>query len=146
MAAAMTLSSCVNPIERRVSYYPGLYSHLSEKEKQAVHMGKVEEGMSKDAVYLAWGAPGRVAVGKRGGKPFERWGYQSYRPVFTGGYGYGYGMGFGVGYWGRHRGFYGGFYDPAFYGAPVVTYVAAEGRYVEFVNGRVTAFLAPLPR
>ena len=140
LVATALLSSCVNPIERRVSFYPGLYSHLTEAEKQSVHSGEVKEGMSKDAVYLAWGAPGRVAVGKREGKTYERWGYQEYRPVFT----EGYGMGVGVGYWGRHRA-YGGFYDPYFYGAPAVAYVPTDGRYVEFVNGRVTAFLWPLP-
>lgn len=142
-AAAMLLSSCVSPIERRVSSFPGMYSKLNEDEKKAVQMGQVREGMSRDAVYLAWGNPTRIMTGKREGKAYERWGYMAYQPVVMDGYG----VGMGMGYWGgRHyRGFGGGFYEPWYYGGPAVAYVPTDGRHVEFVNGKVTSFLSPLP-
>ena len=95
----MLLSSCVSPIERRVSSFPGMYSKLNEDEKKAVQMGQVREGMSRDAVYLAWGNPTRIMTGKREGKAYERWGYMAYQPVVMDGYG----VGMGMGYWGgRH--------------------------------------------
>ncbi|MDB6139065.1 MAG: hypothetical protein JWO94_2137 [Verrucomicrobiaceae bacterium] len=142
VAVAALLTSCVNPIERRVSFYPGMYSELSEADKQAVNSGPVREGMSKDGVYLAWGAPSHAQVGKREGKTYERWIYLDYQPVFTGGYG----VGVGGGYWGRPGGYYGGFYDPYFFGGPAIGYMPTDSRRVEFVNNRVTSFLAPLPR
>ncbi len=151
-AAALLLSSCVSPIQRRVSAFPGMYSELSEKEKEAVQMGQVREGMSRDAVYLAWGNPTRIMTGKREGKSFERWGYVAYQQVVAPGYGYGYGYGYGagigVGYWGgRHHRGYGGFYEPFYYGGPAVAYVPTDGRHVEFVGGKVTSYLGPpLPR
>ena len=136
LAAAALLSSCASPLERRMEHHPELLAKLSETDRQAVRRGQVHEGMSKDAVYLAWGRPGQVSAGKRDGKVLERWSYRQYEPVVTETYGFG----FGVGYWGRHRG---GFYDPYMYDAPAVSYVPVPGRWVEFVNGKVTGFLVP---
>ncbi len=138
VAVAVLLSSCVSPSEYRVKHNPEMYSKLSETEQQNARYGVVKQGMTKDAVFLAWGAPPRVTSSKHDGKTFERWHYPTYRPVYTG-YGY-YGGGFGFGYWGRHRGF--AYYDPYIYG-PSVSYVRTEGWWVEFVNGRVAAYNAP---
>ena len=71
----------------------------------------------------------------------ERWRYQAYQAVV--GDAYGFGAGFGGGYWGRH----GYYYDPYFYAAPSVAYVPVDGgRWVEFVNGKVESFMAPVRR
>ena len=141
MAAMALLASCAAPRELRVEHYPELYAKLNEKDKQDVRAGKVHEGMTKDAVFLAWGRATSVSVGKRDGKSYERWNYQGYRPVVTDSYGFGFG--FGGGYWGRHGGYY---YDPMFYPSTTVSYVPVEGRFAEFVDGKVTSFLAPARR
>ena len=137
VAVAVLLSSCVSPSEYRVKHNPEIFSKLSVEEQQDVRVGVLKEGMSKDAVFLAWGAPARVTVNKMDGKTYERWHYPGTRPVYAG---YGYTGGYGFGYWGYHP--Y-GFYDPYYYGGPAVAYVRTPGWYVEFRNGRVTAFTAP---
>ena len=138
-ATALLLASCAAPRELRVEHHPELFSKLTEKDKQEVRQGRVHEGMSKDAVFLAWGKPSHVSMGKRDGKTFERWQYRGYEPVFVNSYGFGGGFG----YWGRHGG--GVFYDPYMFGGPTVSYVPVDGPFVEFVNGKVTSFLVPRP-
>ena len=140
IAAVALLSSCASTPQSRVNHHPEMFAKLSEADKQAVQAGGVRKGMTKDAVYLAWGSPSRILVGERNGKAFEKWRYNTLQPVYTGAYG----MGVGVGYW-HPRHFRYGFYDPYFYGAPAIAYVPTEGRYVEFINGAVTAFQVPLP-
>ena len=143
-ATALLLASCASPRELRVEHHPELFAKLSEKDKLDVRQGRVHEGMTKDAVFLAWGKPSHVSMGKRDGKTVERWRYQAYQPVMTESYGFGMGVGIGGGYWGRHG--YGYYYDPMFYASPSVSYVPVEGRSVEFVDGKVTAFMAPVRR
>ncbi len=84
-----------------------LYDALSTTQKQAVMEAKVTEGMTPDAVYLAWGRPDRVIRGSENGKPYELWRYTELQPVYhsglTMGLGYGYGHGYRHGYGhGRH--------------------------------------------
>jgi hypothetical protein len=135
-AAAFTLllSSCVAPIERRVTANPQMFNNLSATHKEAVRSGVVKEGMSKDAVYLAWGRPARVQTGRRDGKSLERWSYNSYQPVYTSTFGFGSA--------------WGGFgrcdlANPFFFGGPTIDYLPVEGKSVEFVNDRVTGFAIP---
>ncbi len=85
LVCSVAVTSCVNPIQARVSAYPGMYEKLKPAEKEAVNSGAVKDGMSKDAVYLAWGAPSRVGRARRDGKVFERWGYAGmYAPYYNG--------------------------------------------------------------
>lgn len=132
-ALVLTLASCVSPIERRVSRNPQIFNKLSANDQTAVRQGKIREGMTKEAVFLAWGKPARVAAGKRDGKNRERWSYPEYEPVqrfgFSGGIGYGYGG------W--------GWCDPIGYAVPIIDYVPVPGRSVEFADGKVTGFMVP---
>ncbi len=85
LVCAVALTSCINPIQARVSAYPGMYEKLKPAEKEAVNSGAVKDGMSKNAVYFAWGAPWRMGLVKRDGKIFERWGYGGmYAPSYYG--------------------------------------------------------------
>ena len=132
----------MNPAERRVEKNPALFDRLNEMERAAVLRGEVKEGMSRDAVYLAWGSPGRVVSGSREGKEQEKWAYFVAAPVqttslsygahpahpFYSSYGthpqYGYGNSHGPG-WGVDTG---------------VDYLPQIGSSVEFIDGRVIAW------
>lgn len=98
--------------------------------------GKVVEGMTPDAVYLAWGRPDRVTRGSQGGKPFELWRYTELKPVYNNNFA----MGFGYsrfGYYGHGR----GYYDPAWVGLDMgPDYVPVTAAIVRFSRNRVTAW------
>jgi len=140
--ASVLLGGCAttNPAARRVQKYPERFADLTQREKDLVLRGEVAEGMSRDAVFLAWGRPGRVMSGSRDGRGKERWAYFHTAPVSTYSVGYGafgphpfytsfgvhpaYGYGFGPG-WGFGSG---------------IDYVPYLERTVEFENGRVVAW------
>ena len=77
-AAGFFLTSCASTQER-ASSRPAAFSRLSARDKQLVLDGQVREGMGKDAVFIAWGAPDRVFQGRAQGKPFESWVYVTQR-------------------------------------------------------------------
>lgn len=137
LAMMAGLVSCASPVERRITRNPQIYSALSEHDKGLVAQGKIQEGMSKQAVFISWGPPARIAEGTRKGQKYERWSYVGYDSVVRSGYGFGYG-----GWRGRY-GYYCDVYDPFFYGGPVVDYIPYEAGVVEFVNGQVSAWSAP---
>ena len=137
-AAMMFLASCGSPIAHRIEKNPGMFAKLSDSEKALVQRGEIAEGMSKDAVFIAWGRPDRVSSGTHAGKPLERWSYKAYEAV----HGTAFGVGIGGGYWG-HRPFLGGYYGyDTFYAEPTVNYVPYEARRVDFTNGRVIGWVA----
>ncbi|MBE6419233.1 MAG: hypothetical protein E7031_03805 [Akkermansiaceae bacterium] len=119
--------SCVasTPYDR-ISKNPYIYSSLPQEQQLLVQQGRIERGMSPDAVYLAWGAPNSEPVyGEKKGVKTERWIYLDYEPVTVmsagGGFTYGY------------PGWYGPF--SVFSGT---AYVPSPSAYVEFENGKVT--------
>ena len=128
-ALVFLMASCASPIQHRIEKNPQLFNSLSEHQKALVQQGAVEEGMSKEAVFLAWGRPDRASQGGKLGKAYERWSYAAYDPVFWGPYGPGYGWGGGP--W---------MYDPYFYPSANVSYVPYEQRWAEFLNNRVAAW------
>ena len=138
---ALFLASCAtNPAEHRVKKFPERFAGLSDREKELVLRGEVAEGMSQDAVFLAWGQPGRVMAGSRDGHGSERWAYFHTAPVNT--YSVGYG-GFAphpfYSAYGVHPAFgYG--YGPGWGFGTGVDYVPSLDRTVEFANGKVVAW------
>lgn len=164
-AFALLLVSGCSTVESRIAERPQVYQSLSASDQALVQQGKIREGMSRDVVYLAWGAPNQRGDGRHSGRSVENWiyfnttdaGYGSfgYGGYGYGGYGYGYrGFGFGGfggygGYGGygrfRHHIFYDPFYDPFFWSRNSV--VSYPERTVSFQNGRVIAFqFLPPPR
>jgi hypothetical protein len=152
-AVLLALTSCASPLQRRLEKNPDLLAKLSASQKASVLAGRVEEGMTKEAVFLAWGRPSRVTGGKREGKTFERWNYTGYEPVYRQPMGFGMGLGYdGIGYngigIGRSRHVHGryarDYYDPFYYQmSPQVDYVPFDAKMVEFTGGKVTAFAVP---
>jgi hypothetical protein len=147
-SGALFLTSCATP-EHRISQHPQLYQRLAPSDRALVSEGRIRNGMSHDAVFLAWGPPQQTSVGNIHGRPAETWiylqttgAYGGYGPSGYRGY-YGHGGGFGYvrafrGGGRHHFGYDPFFYDPFIYaGPPTITYPA---RTVSFQNGRVVAF------
>jgi hypothetical protein len=79
----LLLSSCQTGAENRISENPALYKKLSTTDRALVAAGDVRTGMSKDAVYLAWGRPDMVRESTTTGNISESWAYFVTRPVPT---------------------------------------------------------------
>jgi hypothetical protein len=149
--SGLVLTGCAT-IENRISQHPEIYSQLSPRDQALVRQGRIREGMSMNAVWLAWGSPEQKGFGRLQGRSSETWIYRAYYNEYDpyyGGYGYGYGypyggfIGGGVIVGGRHghRHFiaaYDPFYDPFFY--PRFRQVSYPYKTVTFANGRVVAY------
>ena len=153
---ALLLGGC-ETTQDRIAQRPEAYNALSPRDRELVQRGQIREGMSRDAVYIAWGAPNQRGPGRHRGSSTESWIYFStaagdyYPPPFAYGYGFGYG-GFGGSYLHRHRSgrlhrhvYYDPFYDPWFYRRTSV--ISYPERVVSFQNGRVISWqYLPEPR
>jgi hypothetical protein len=128
---ALFMVSCTSPIVKRIERNPDIYNSLSGRHQQLVQQGRIEDGMTKKAVFLALGRPDRAAQGSKSGRFYEKWSYAGYQPVHTTGFG------FTGGYWG---GGYGCGYGHGLMYEPMTTYVPYEAARVEFLNGIVTAW------
>jgi len=158
---ALILTSCSTP-ETRISDHPDLYQSLSARDRALVSQGQIRPGMSRNAVWLAWGSPDQKIIANMRGHPTETWIYVYYATYpyypYYGPYGpYGPGLGYSLGYTTvgvatgttHHHGgcnfvFFGDpFYDPFFYSTPLS--IPYPGKVVTFSSGRVMSFqyLAP---
>ena len=112
----------------RIDQNPVMFRMLSPEHQVLVQQGRICEGMSKDAVFLAWGMPeGRPVVGQNGKVHFEKWVYTCMRPVMV------------------ERPYWGGFYGSAcrgmyWNGGWDTAYVPEVCATVTFENGRVIAW------
>jgi hypothetical protein len=105
------LAGC-STVDSRIKGDPQTFASLSPADQTLVQRGRIREGMSKAAVYLAWGRPDRTRYGSRAGVPFEAWIYTTIRTEIAPGYDPGF-YGFGYGRFGWSRRYYG---PRAFYG------------------------------
>jgi hypothetical protein len=149
---AFFFGGCATP-DSRISKNPELYNGLPARQQQLVTQGQIAPGMSRNAVWLAWGGPEQKVNGFARGNTTETWVYLTTTSAYPYGYGYGrFGYGWGYPYWGwgggvgvfrTHHGrrfavFGDPFYDPFYYSYwPTVTY---PYKTVTFVNGRVVEF------
>lgn len=152
-ASALILSGC-STTETRISENPEIFRQLSPRDQALVSQGKIREGMSENAVWIAWGTPDQKAKGVARGKPVETWIYNEYTyasapyPYPYGRYGYGGYFG-GVGAFHHHSGHRFAiigdpFYDPFYYSylPPRVSY---PSKTVTFVNSRVVSIQVLTP-
>jgi hypothetical protein len=125
----VVLTGCSTP-QTRISDHPDVYQSLSHRDQMLVARGQIRIGMSRTAVWLAWGSPDRKIVGNMGGGPTETWLYIYYATCA-------YYSGCGpCGPWA----FFGDpFYDPFYYSCipPSIPY---PGKVVTFASGRVVSF------
>jgi hypothetical protein len=76
-AGTLILTGCSTP-ETRISEHPDLYQSLSHRDQALVSQGQIRIGMSRTAVWLAWGSADQKIVGNMGGGPTETWIYTYY--------------------------------------------------------------------
>lgn len=131
--AALSFTACQTATPAtRIEENPVMFRALSAEQQLMVQQGRICKGMTKDAVFLAWGKPaGAPMVGEKDGKRFERWVYTVSRAVPVDGFG---GCWYGDP-WCRHGwGPYG--WGPC--GGMNVAYVPEQVASVTFENDRVT--------
>jgi hypothetical protein len=126
-AGALLLTSCSTP-QTRISDHPNLYQSLSARDQTLVSHGRICSGMSRNAVWLAWGSPDRKFLANAHGRVTETWIYISLMTYPYYPYGYPYND----------------LYDP-FYYADVAPAIPYPSRVVTFLRGRVVAFQYQLP-
>ncbi len=152
--AALFLVSC-STTQTRIADHPQIYQSLRANDQALVARGQIRNGLSQDAVFLAWGQPDQRTTANVHGAPAETWIYLDTTgdvrpyPHFGYGYGYGFGGGFGGGFYGggrfySHRGhrFYGFGYDPFFdpFFFDRFETIQYPSRTVSFQNARVVAY------
>ena len=86
----MTLTSC-STTEARISQHPEMYQRLSPSDQALVSQGQIRQGMTMDAVWLAWGTPDQRIPDNMRVRPTETWVYLRYEtpPSYGGPYYYG---------------------------------------------------------
>ena len=135
IATVIGFTSCQSATPAsRAAQSPGVLESLSAEHRDLVLKGTITEGMSKDAVLIAWGKPDGVSHGSAEGKNVETWRYTTLRPIYRPYYGVGMGYGYGYGY-GYRRGFY-----PGATLAMGPDYVPVTSSVVRFRGNRVTAW------
>ena len=89
-AGAMMLGGCATP-GGRISQHPEIYQSLSPRDQALVSQGQIRQGMTMDAVWLAWGTADRKIPASIRGRPAETWVYLRYEtpPSYGGPYYYG---------------------------------------------------------
>ena len=139
----LILTSCSTP-QTRISDHPDLFQGLSRSDQALVSQGQIRYGMSRNAVWLAWGSPDSKVVGNMRGHSTETWVYVVYVTYpyyypYYGPYGFGYGpYGPGVGFFGDP------FYDP-FYYSLIPPSAPFPNKTVTFSNRRVMSFQYLVP-
>jgi len=131
VAALLALTGCATPAAR-IQKHPELFSALPPADRPLVEKGIVREGMSQDAVFLAWGEPDAVRRFTRPPRRMETWIYIGTDFVPVPGYRYD---------WYRNR--YGYGYRVPVYDTEYVPIRHFE-RSATFENGRVIGWEAPV--
>ncbi len=126
---AVQLVSCQSPTPAsRISENPAMFTSLPVEQQPLVRQGRLCEGMRQDAVFLAWGKPnGPVVESQQNGRKVTRWVYNGYEPVTV--------MNAGVYPYCGPYGWY-----PCVSPSISTAYVPRNVAWVEFVNGKVTAW------
>jgi hypothetical protein len=122
----LIVTACSTP-QTRISEHPDLYQTLSSRAQSLVTQGQIRIGMSRTAVWLAWGSPDRKIIGNMGGGVTETWVYIYYatRPYYP--------------FAPLDEYFGAPLYDPFCYSwfPPSISY---PGKLVTFAHGRVASF------
>jgi hypothetical protein len=126
-AGALVFTSCSTP-QTRISDRPDLYQSLSQRDQALVNQGQIRIGMSRTAVWLAWGATDRKIVGNMAGCPTETWIYTYYASYPYYPYYAPWDVNFGA-----------PLYDPFCY-SWFPQSIPYPGKVVTFANGRVASF------
>lgn len=128
LAVVQVSCQSVTPADR-IGANPVMFRTLTPEQQALVQQGRLCEGMSKDAVYLAWGNPDTApVVGRQNGTSYEKWIYLEYVPVVVDTVGIGAVC---------------GYHGPLYCGSGMgtaTTMVPRESAWVMFQNNVVTAW------
>lgn len=129
VALVLSLASCQSATPAtRIAENPVMFRSLPQEQQVMVQQGRISEGMSQDAVFLAWGLPNNAPYeGQKNGKHITRWVYTYQEPVMST-------PTVGPVYWGPY-----GWYEPAFYGTGTV-YIPRTAATVLFENNKVVSW------
>ena len=72
LTTALFVSCAPSTPETRIAANPAKYESLSAKHRDLVRQGRIDTGMSPDAVSLAWGSPDRRYDGGEDGARTSR--------------------------------------------------------------------------
>ena len=142
---ASFLAGC-STVESRIKSNPQIYTSLSAGDQALVRQGQIREGISKAAVFLAWGNPDRIRSGVRLGHPFEVWVYITTRTTvlpdyyyyYPGFYQFGY---FRGGVWRHNHHFYSfGLYSYPFDPYPDIVSYEVPYKIAYFEGDRCTGW------
>lgn len=122
---ALILASCSTP-QTRISDHPELYQSLSPRDQALVSQGQIRTGMSRTAVWLAWGSPDRKIIGNMGAGRRETWVYIYYATYYP--------------YYGPWDPYFGAPLYYPFYDSDLPPSIPYPGKVVTFANGRAMAF------
>lgn len=125
------ISSCVNTNtpQHRIEQNPQVYNKLPASEQKLVSEGHIEEGMSPEAVFLAWGYPNTTPFkGTNKGQNIMRWVYTQPYPVLTT-------TNWAGPQWGPY-----GWYDPMMYNNSSTTFIPRNSATVTFENNKVVSW------
>lgn len=130
-ALVLSLASCQSATPAtRIAENPVMFRSLPQEQQVMVQQGRISEGMSQDAVFLAWGLPNNAPYeGQKDGKRITRWVYTYQEPVMT------TSSAIGPAYWGPY-----GWYEPAFYGGVGTVYIPRTAATVLFENNKVVSW------
>lgn len=83
LATLLIVSCAPSTPAARIQANPAVFENLSPAHRELVRQGRLENGMSPDAVYIAWGRPAREFTGSEQGVSTRRWDYADTQAVFT---------------------------------------------------------------
>jgi hypothetical protein len=141
----LPLAAC-STVESRIAKRPEAFAALTPSQREAVRRGEVREGMSQEAVWMAWGRADEISRVRHRGRELEYWTWFAFRDEPRWGWGYG-GPGWGPGYGGP--GYGGWWHSPGWCGPvarPVYVTVATPWREAIFEGERLVGFRLPSRR
>jgi hypothetical protein len=78
IAAVVFMFTACATTGSRIAQHPEIYQRLSARDQALVSQGQIRQGMTMDAVWLAWGDPEQKIPGGMRGHPTETWVYLRY--------------------------------------------------------------------
>ena len=78
--AALWLAGCVavSTVQSRKQERPAAYEALTPEQRTDVDQGRIANGMTQDAVYIAWGHPDRITEGENETGRTVTWSYSGF--------------------------------------------------------------------
>lgn len=132
LSACLLSASCApSTPQARIQRHPEKFDSLTPKQQELVQSGRLERGMSQDAVFLAWGAPSRTFQGSRNNRISERWDYSGSRPIHKNTF---------HGSYGRFNGSCRGHGFSSFGWGPEIAYIPYHIGSVWFIDNRVDSW------